>query len=116
MHTSQSIDVYLSIPSHPIIEHSSAIRFTPYPASLSASAPTSVRFPSLTFSHYAPSHPHPQDTKYSSVQDFSHIRQTQSPNWSIIPAGAQRDDWLGLGLKEDMDVRKVVDELLPAVF
>ncbi|KIM92337.1 hypothetical protein PILCRDRAFT_83529 [Piloderma croceum F 1598] len=95
MHTSKNIDVYLLIPSNPIIEHSSAIRFAPYPTLLSASAPTS-------------------DTKYSLVQDFSHIRQTQSPNWSIIPAGARRHDWLGLGLKEDMDVRKAVDELLPA--
>jgi hypothetical protein len=56
--------------------------------------------------------PDAQNMKYSLVQYFSHIRQTQSPNWSIIPADARRDDWLGLGLKEDMDVRKMVDGLL----
>jgi hypothetical protein len=112
MHTSKNIDVYLSIPSNPIIEHSSAIRFAAYPTSLSLSAPTSVRFPS-TFP-YTPSKTNSQD-KYTSVQDFSHIRSTQSPNWSIMPDDARRDDWLGLDVQEGGDIKKLLDELLPAM-
>ncbi|KAF7343433.1 C-CAP/cofactor C-like domain-containing protein [Mycena venus] len=41
MHTSTNVDVYLSIPSTPIIEHCSQIRFSSYPAALRISEDTS---------------------------------------------------------------------------
>lgn len=73
MHASTAIDVYLSIPSLPVIEHCARIRFGPYPplplpllASVSPQEPTG-------------------EGKYREVQDFSHVRATPSPNWSILP-------------------------------
>ncbi|KAJ7747901.1 tubulin binding cofactor C-domain-containing protein [Mycena maculata] len=62
MHTSTAVDVYLSIPSTPIIEHCSQIRFASYPAALSQNISPNV----------------------FSVQDFSHIKSTPSPNWSLM--------------------------------
>jgi len=94
MHRSENIDIYLLIQSNPIIEHSAAVRFAAYPMSLSGTQSVS---------------------NYSSVQDFSHIRPTQSPNWSIMPDGARSTDWLGLALRRDSDIEKLLNELLPSV-
>ncbi|EIN14501.1 TBCC-domain-containing protein [Punctularia strigosozonata HHB-11173 SS5] len=65
IHTSSKVDVYLSISSNPIIEHSSQIRFTSYPEVLDN---TRDGGGSANFS----------------VQDFSHVRDTASPNWSVL--------------------------------
>lgn len=62
MHDSKSVDVFLDSTSSPIIEHSSSIRFSKYPTQISHK-------PSQDFT----------------VQDFSHIRPTPSPNWSMLP-------------------------------
>jgi tubulin-specific chaperone C len=43
MHNSDKVDVYLSIPSHPIIEHCTRIRFTGYPAAWSSQAESQVQ-------------------------------------------------------------------------
>jgi hypothetical protein len=53
---------------------------------------------------------------YTSVQDFSHIRSSQSPNWCIMPDD-RRDDWLelGLGLGKDKAIENLLDELLPSL-
>ncbi|KAF9530526.1 tubulin binding cofactor C-domain-containing protein [Crepidotus variabilis] len=64
MHTSRDVDVFLDIGSNPIIEHCQNVRFGGYP----------TVWPSIT------SHGH----KSYSVQDFSHIRATPSPNFSIL--------------------------------
>jgi tubulin-specific chaperone C len=74
MHSSQNVDVYLDIRSNPIIEHSNGIRFAPYPSFLDASiSPESVSRSNL------------------SVQDFSHIRPTPSPNWSLLSKNDAED-------------------------
>ncbi|TCD63589.1 hypothetical protein EIP91_005197 [Steccherinum ochraceum] len=95
MHTSSHVDVYLSIPSNPIIEHCSNIRFAKYPTHLTTS----------------PSNDNAN--KYLSVQDFSHIRATPSPNWQELPGdtviGEER--WpVAPGVD---DVRTVLQSLLP---
>ncbi|KAJ6588376.1 tubulin binding cofactor C-domain-containing protein [Mycena capillaripes] len=74
MHTSTNVDVYLSIPSTPIIEHCSQIRFASYPAALRGSEDTC------------------SDDTFS-VQDFSHIKSTPSPHWSTLPPEARASNW-----------------------
>jgi hypothetical protein len=58
MHDSEHIDVFLAPASHPVIEHCSSVRF----GNLSPSAQELA---------FAP-------------QDFSHVRDTPSPNWSFL--------------------------------
>ncbi|KIY67462.1 hypothetical protein CYLTODRAFT_422493 [Cylindrobasidium torrendii FP15055 ss-10] len=91
MHTSHDIDVYLSIQSQPIIEHCSNIRFTSYPISLAPGE-------SL------------QDSTHLAVQDFSHIKQTPSPNWSALREEDSVLDW-SLTRTEDLDA--TLKALLP---
>ncbi|KAJ7865261.1 tubulin binding cofactor C-domain-containing protein [Mycena leptocephala] len=95
MHTSTDVDVYLSIPSTPIIEHCSQIRFTSYPTALRVSEDTSPN----TFS----------------VQDFSHIKSSPSPHWSMLPEEAHVVKWpVGTinTLSED-EVSDLLSTLLP---
>ncbi|TFK53137.1 TBCC-domain-containing protein [Heliocybe sulcata] len=76
MHTSSNIDVYLAIPSNPIIEHCSGIRFSSYPPSLRPAES-----------------PEAAESKHLSVQDFSHIKPTPSPNWSELPSDQVIREW-----------------------
>ncbi|KAI0795744.1 tubulin binding cofactor C-domain-containing protein [Abortiporus biennis] len=77
MHSSTSVNVYLSISSNPIIEHCSAVAFAAYPPELSKSAIPVA------------------DSKHLSVQDFTHIRATPSPNWKALPSSEtiSAEDW-----------------------
>ncbi|KAJ7628454.1 tubulin binding cofactor C-domain-containing protein [Roridomyces roridus] len=90
MHTSTNVDVYLAIQSAPIIEHCSHIRFSTYPSSLSKEI-TAHEF---------------------SVQDFSHIKSTPSPNWAFIPGlgGGDGKDWPVGGVE---DISASLSKLLP---
>ncbi|KAF9647108.1 TBCC-domain-containing protein [Thelephora ganbajun] len=63
MHTSRCIDVYLSIAAKPVIEKCTGIYFSEYPAS----SPVGAEGLKNQFR----------------VEDFSHIRQTPSPNWTL---------------------------------
>ena len=94
MHTSTSVDVYLHIDSNPVIEHCTNLRFAPFPAAL-AEAHTLVRLfgwlleanrSLLLLKAVVPN---------LSVQDFSHIRATPSPNWSVLPNEEclRQEDW-----------------------
>ncbi|KAK7461101.1 hypothetical protein VKT23_009030 [Stygiomarasmius scandens] len=77
MHTSQAVDVCLDIRSNPIIEHCNGIRFGPYP----------------TYDHSAT-----LDTASGtnlSVQDFSHIKPTPSPNWTLLSNDDSEENRLG---------------------
>src|SRR5882762_2194985 len=112
MHASTDVDVYLSIPSNPIIEHSSSIRFAAYPTSLYLpEQPTSVSVCLLILIEFPSdlSKPNLQNNKYTSVQDFSHIRPTQSPNWCIMPDETRRDNWFELSPREDRAIGKMLD-------
>ncbi|OBZ76662.1 Tubulin-specific chaperone C [Grifola frondosa] len=76
MHASSEVDVYLSISSNPIIEHCFDIRFGDYPTIFQS-----------------PCQSRPLSTsKFLSVQDFSHIRPTPSPNWSPLTANQSISD------------------------
>ncbi|PPQ77110.1 hypothetical protein CVT25_010804 [Psilocybe cyanescens] len=66
VHSSRKIDVFLSISSSPIIEGCKALRFSRYPSSFISAILGQKESPSFT------------------VQDFSHIRPTPSPNFSIL--------------------------------
>ncbi|KAJ4490013.1 tubulin binding cofactor C-domain-containing protein [Lentinula aciculospora] len=97
MHSSQDIDVYLSIQSNPIIEHCSSIRFAPYPST----------FPPTNLQHNSD----------FPVQDFSHIKSTPSPNWSVLVEGASKsfEDWQSILTIDASDVEQVLRKALPRV-
>ncbi|KAF8830301.1 hypothetical protein HHX47_DHR2000700 [Lentinula edodes] len=97
MHSSKSIDVYLSIQSNPIIEHCHSIQFAPYPATFS---PTIVQ--------------HNSDV---SVQDFSHIKSTPSPNWNVLNERARKlsEDWQSISAVSATDVERILQKSLPSV-
>ncbi|KAF7974591.1 hypothetical protein HWV62_11866 [Athelia sp. TMB] len=90
MHASTAIDVHLGVPSLPVIEHCAGIRFGPYP--LSSVIPSSARA----------MQDRGLDGKYREVQDFSHVRATPSPNWSLLPQGDGKgwEELLGGGERE----------------
>ncbi|KAJ7216622.1 tubulin binding cofactor C-domain-containing protein [Mycena pura] len=97
IHTSTSVDVYLSIPSTAVIEHCSRIRFSSRSRMLS------------------------QETSGSesalpdglSVQDFSHIKSAPSPNWSVLPREAFVDKWPVGTITSERELEEQLDTLLP---
>ncbi|RDB23844.1 Tubulin-folding cofactor C [Hypsizygus marmoreus] len=95
MHASQKVDVYLSIPSNPIIEHCSNIRFAAYPTALlpSPTVPTSNHF---------------------SVQDFSHIRATPSPNWRVMNDDQIPACWPLVKCERREEVDEECEKVLPS--
>ncbi|KAJ3983709.1 tubulin binding cofactor C-domain-containing protein [Lentinula detonsa] len=95
MHSSQNIDVYLSIQSNPIIEHCSGIRFGPYPSAFTLENDQHV--PGLA------------------VQDFSHIKSTPSPHWCTLAEGAWKssEDWQSILTLDAIDLEPVLQQALP---
>ncbi|KZT65211.1 hypothetical protein DAEQUDRAFT_747147 [Daedalea quercina L-15889] len=93
MHTSTQTDVYISVASNPIIEHCKGIRFATYPRFLQ--------------------HTRKELPGNLTVQDFSHIRATPSPNWSVLPGDAipSEENWPHPG---NVDVDRVLQRLLPS--
>ncbi|KAI0089468.1 tubulin binding cofactor C-domain-containing protein [Irpex rosettiformis] len=96
MHTSIDIRVHLAIQSNPIIEHCSSVTFASYPSSLQEGQPVT-------------------DSKHLSVQDFSHIRQTPSPNWCALPAELElsEEEWTTLKKARSDDVVAMLRRYLP---
>jgi len=92
MHNSTSVDVYLAIESNPVIEHCSNIRFTGYPTSLTSDVVQ-------------------QDSKHFTVQDFSHIRPTPSPNWSVLPEEESERCW-PISELDDQSLLKELERML----
>lgn len=117
MHNSNNVDVFLSIPSNPVIEGSSGIRFGAYPAALS---PTSSVSPNKNISSpllgscYVQLQ-QGQENKYTAVQDFSHIRATPSPNWRVLPQ-EQIYDWQLTAAEPTGEgaLKECLERLLPA--
>ncbi|KAJ6511275.1 tubulin binding cofactor C-domain-containing protein [Mycena vitilis] len=93
MHTSTNVDVYLSIPSTPVIEHCSQIRFSLYPPALRVSADSC--------------------SDVFSVQDFSHIKSTPSPHWSMLPVEAYIEKWPVDAILSDTEVSDMLTTVLP---
>ncbi|TFY62958.1 hypothetical protein EVG20_g6513 [Dentipellis fragilis] len=117
MHHSTAVDVYLTIPSNPIIEHCSRIRFAHYPPSLlQFSRAPSAGFPRDVSTHI----PGMTDLKIEllaqkqdfAVQDFSHIRPTQSPNWSLIEHQSLLQDWSELRTQSPTSLDDILHRLL----
>ncbi|KAJ3476057.1 hypothetical protein NLI96_g11423 [Meripilus lineatus] len=101
MHSSSRINVYLSIPSNPIIEHCTNIAFTSYPNAI---------LPSLASDDLQN-----LASKHHSVQDFSHIRATPSPNWRILKdeEAVKDDEWPITPSSDKTAVEHVLRRLLP---
>ncbi|PPQ96074.1 hypothetical protein CVT26_004706 [Gymnopilus dilepis] len=97
MHSSERIDVLLYISSNPIIEDCRNIRFTKYPNSF-------LRAPAGDFKGQLP----------LTVQDFSHIRPTPSPNFSIMnDADATVVEQQLIILQDDPSPLSKLSEILP---
>jgi tubulin-specific chaperone C len=102
MHTSSSVRVHLAIASNPIIEHCTSITFAGYPGSFHGNHPipnvcspfSNLACPILIGRRSA----NEKQSKHYSVQDFSHIRQTLSPNWSPLPSDVEMapGEWAAL--------------------
>lgn len=97
MHTSTKVDVYLKISSNPIIETCNDIRFATYPSRL---APQLLQEP--------PQAPF-------TVQDFSHIRATPSPNFALIGGklGIDSKPWPTERISDPNELSNSLVPLLP---
>ncbi|KAI6107772.1 tubulin binding cofactor C-domain-containing protein [Pisolithus croceorrhizus] len=93
MHSSTNVDVYLFAVSNPIIEHCSSIRFAGYPDALLED-------------------PVQQNNTALAVQDFSHIRSTPSPNWSVLPEDHRQRCW-PVSLLEGQGLLDELKRILP---
>ncbi|TFK31502.1 tubulin binding cofactor C-domain-containing protein [Crucibulum laeve] len=96
MHTSQKVDVFLSISSNPIIEHCKDIRFSQYPQQLSSSGMGD------------------KPAKELYVQDFSHIRSTPSPHWTLLGDESQDRKWPVEWIRGRGNLEHTLSMLLPA--
>eukprot|EP00887_Chlorella_sp_A99_P006717 scaffold3.g6717.t1 len=76
IHAANGCDLYLRLRSHPIIEHSSGLRFAPYAFSYPGSEEDLAAQGLETDSG-----------RWAEVHDFGWLRATPSPNWNILPEG-----------------------------
>ncbi|KAI0037088.1 tubulin binding cofactor C-domain-containing protein [Vararia minispora EC-137] len=98
MHTSTDVDVYLAVPSNPVIEHCSNIRFASYP-SLVLSPTAAALLPATS--------------KHECVQDFSHIRSTPSSHWEVLRSSKTETDWAVFLKRARNDTDAALREFLP---
>ncbi|TFK20638.1 TBCC-domain-containing protein [Coprinopsis marcescibilis] len=98
MHTSKDVDVYLDIASNPVIEDCTGIRFSLYPSKLD---PDLLKRSPL---------------KPFTVQDFSHIRASPSPNFSLMAdkLGNDAKFWPLQPLSDKEDIERALIRMLPA--
>lgn len=86
IHAAHRSDLYLRVRSHPIIEHSSALRFAPY-APAYAGAADDLQDAGLA-----------QDSGlWRQVHDFGWLRATASPHWAELPEGERLPAPAGAG-------------------
>lgn len=76
IHAAHRSDLYLRVRSHPIIEHSSALRFAPYAPSYEG-AGADLEAQGLE----------PDSGMWRQVNDFGWLRATPSPHWEVMPGG-----------------------------
>ncbi|KAF8653655.1 hypothetical protein AX16_003806 [Volvariella volvacea WC 439] len=96
MHTSTNVTIYLQIPSTPIIEYCSSLKFGLYPLELVVSTEDRAK------------------VKPFNVQDFSHIRPTPSPNWRMLEEdeGKTKEDWPLTKLNDPDTLKNAIERLL----
>ncbi|KND01704.1 uncharacterized protein SPPG_03499 [Spizellomyces punctatus DAOM BR117] len=127
MHHTMHADVFLHIPSHPIIEDCDKIRFAPYPAEdLSSLLTTSSmsRLFEMADLEYTP-----EVNRFDKVEDFKWLKRTPSPHWGVLAENERRIDWRTCALipKEDGngyigsedalgDTRAILGNVLPTSF
>jgi len=97
MHASTKVDAFLWIPSNPIIEGCHDIRFAVYPQTL---------LPSERLEESA-------EASFA-VQDFSHIRNTPSPNWVQIRPEDTGRPWPAEHLASRSEIETRLRAILPA--
>ncbi|PRW60049.1 tubulin-folding cofactor C-like [Chlorella sorokiniana] len=76
IHAAHRSDCYLRVRSHPIIEHSSGLRFAPYAPSYEGAA-----------ADLAAQGLEPDSGMWQQVNDFGWLRATPSPHWQVLPEG-----------------------------
>ncbi|TPX72740.1 hypothetical protein SpCBS45565_g00175 [Spizellomyces sp. 'palustris'] len=127
MHNTMRADVFLHIPSHPIIEDCDKIRFAPYPAEdlssfLTASSMSDLfRMADLEYAQ--------KGNHFDKVEDFKWLKRTPSPHWTVLAENEHRIDWRTCSLmsKEDGDgyigskdalgdTRAILGNVLPSSF
>ena len=74
IHAAHASDFYLRVRSHPIIEHSSSLRFAPYACSYPGCR-ADLEGQGLE----------PDSGMWRQVNDFGWLRATPSPHWSEMP-------------------------------
>ncbi|KAF8270082.1 tubulin binding cofactor C-domain-containing protein, partial [Lactarius quietus] len=98
MHSSTHVRVYIATISNPVIEDCSAIAFAEYPSFVSLLNPMVAE--AL-----------PSNSNHADIQDFSHIRPTPSPNWTISPS--RNENWDDLSSQKDLSPQEI-DSILTA--
>ncbi|KAF6255637.1 tubulin binding cofactor C-domain-containing protein [Scenedesmus sp. NREL 46B-D3] len=81
IHDACSSDLYLRTRSHPIIEHSSGLRFAPAPFEQlggQLQPPSDRQYSNLQAHDY-------EQQQQQAVQDFGWVKASQSPNWALLP-------------------------------
>ncbi|KZV87786.1 TBCC-domain-containing protein [Exidia glandulosa HHB12029] len=93
MHTTTDTDVYLHIPSMPVVEHCQRVRFTSYPFDLGTVSAAG-------------------ESQHFAVQDFDWILPGPSPNWSRLDEKERvpTEAWPTARVK---DVESMLTKLLP---
>ena len=88
-------NVYLYVPSLPVIEESTNIKFGEYPTRLLQKPPGDQVHtqPLATRTNTSLTCSIPKPNNYQDVKDFSWIRTTPSPNWSIME-DTDKVDWV----------------------
>lgn len=74
IHAAERSDFYLRVKSHPIIEHSSALRFAPYELAYPGAAEDLLEQGLGE-----------ESGMWERVNDFGWLRATPSPNWALLP-------------------------------
>src|SRR5271167_1319668 len=101
MHDSRNTSIYLSCPSHPIIENSSEIGFAEYPPTIGQQVGiVNVQVEWLV---------------KELVEDFNWLRREHSPNWRILEDKIDGDTWneiLELGDKDSPSASTVLELVL----
>ncbi|KAF9450024.1 hypothetical protein P691DRAFT_811265 [Macrolepiota fuliginosa MF-IS2] len=111
MHTSTKVDAFLSLSSNPVIEDCHDVRFAPYPALLRPEQPGAE-----SVSNEYPRGEFRADESIKTflvVQDFSHIRNTPSPNWIHMDQPDMNRPWPEKPLTSRSEIEAMLQIILP---
>ncbi|KAI8323873.1 hypothetical protein GQ54DRAFT_257481 [Martensiomyces pterosporus] len=103
LENSRMVDVYVYCTSHPIIEKSSGVSFSAYPAAVETDE---------TRSAFAHSKLSEMPDLHHMVDDFNWLKRQPSPNWSVHNRPLGKEDWALVNGSERALGR--IKELLPA--